>query len=134
MQQMYPFERFIGVLKKYVRNRARPEGCIAYGIGTEQVIDFCVEYMDLKSIGVPVSRHEGRLQGKGTLDEKMTLVRHQASFTEVHFIVLQHFIVVTLYIEMHKNMLRTKHPKKAEFFIAKEHRDHFGDWLRKHIM
>ena len=134
MHQMYPFEWFMGVLKKYVRNWARPEGCIADGIGTEEVIDFYVDYMDLKPIGVPVSRHEGRLQGKRTLGEKTTLVRDRASFTEAHFTVLQHSIVVTPYIEMHKNMLRTKHLKKAEFFIAKEHRDHFGDWLRKHIL
>jgi hypothetical protein len=33
---MFPFERFMGVLKKYVRNRARPEGSISKGYGTEQ--------------------------------------------------------------------------------------------------
>ena len=75
MHQMYPFEWFMRVLKKYVRNWARPEGCITDGIRTKEVIDFYVDYMDLKPIGVPVSRHEGRLQGKGTLGEKTTLVR-----------------------------------------------------------
>ena len=35
---------------------------------------------------------------------------------------------------MHKNMLHTKHPNKPKFFIVKEHRGHFGDWLRKHIL
>src|SRR6266540_6023404 len=135
MHQMYRFEQFMGVLKKYVRNRARLEVCVTDGIGTEEVIDFCVDYMDLKPIGVPVSRHEGRLQGKRTLGEKTTLVRDRASFTEAHFTILQHSIVVTPYIKMHKNMLRTKHPHKPKFFfIAKEHRDHFGDWLCKHIM
>ena len=29
LHNMFPFERFMGVLKKYVRNRARPEGSIA---------------------------------------------------------------------------------------------------------
>src|SRR6266540_1382973 len=119
MHQMYPFEWFMGVLKKYVRNRAHPEGCITDGIGTKEVIDFYVDYMDLKLIRVSVSRHVGRLQGKGTLGEKTTLVRDRASFTEAHFTVLQHSIVVTPYIKMHKNMLRTKHPKKAEFFYRK---------------
>ena len=33
MHQMYPFERFMGVLKKYVHNRARPEGCISNQLG-----------------------------------------------------------------------------------------------------
>ena len=40
LQNMYPFERFMGVLKKYVRNRARPEGSISMGHQTEDVIGF----------------------------------------------------------------------------------------------
>jgi hypothetical protein len=64
---MFPFERFMAVLKKYVRKHSRPEGCIAKGYGTEEVIEFCVDYLpDLNPIGLPVSHHEGRLKGKGT--------------------------------------------------------------------
>ena len=48
----------MGVLKKYVRNRARPEGSIVKGYGNEEVIEFCIDYIpDLKPIGVPESRH-----------------------------------------------------------------------------
>ena len=32
---------------KCVRNRARPEGRIASAYGTEEVIDFCVDFIDL---------------------------------------------------------------------------------------
>ncbi|KAK1686541.1 hypothetical protein QYE76_047389 [Lolium multiflorum] len=72
LHNMFPFERFMGVLKKYVHNRARPEGSISKGYGTEEVIEFCVDFIpDLKSIGVPESRHEGRLSGKGTLGRKI---------------------------------------------------------------
>jgi len=40
---------------------------------TEEVIEFCVDYVDyLCPIGVPVSRHEGRLIGKGTLGKKIS--------------------------------------------------------------
>ncbi|KAK1669123.1 hypothetical protein QYE76_057282 [Lolium multiflorum] len=46
----------------------RPEGSISKGYGTEEVIEFCVDFIPgLKSIGVPESRHEGRLSGKGTI-------------------------------------------------------------------
>ena len=38
LHNMFPFERFMGVLKKYVRNRARPEGSISMGHQTEDVI------------------------------------------------------------------------------------------------
>src|ERR1043165_6492770 len=53
LHNMFPFKRFMGVLKKYVRNRARSEGSISKGYGTEEVIEFCVDFIpDLKPIGV----------------------------------------------------------------------------------
>ena len=71
VHNMFPFERFMGVLKKYVHNHARPEGSISKGYGTEEVIEFCVDFIpDIKLIGVPESRHEGILSGKGTLGRK----------------------------------------------------------------
>ena len=46
LHNMFPFERYFVVLKKYVRNRARPEGCIAKGYVTEEVIEFYVDYVE----------------------------------------------------------------------------------------
>jgi hypothetical protein len=58
LHNMFPFERFMGVLKKYVHNRARTEGSISKGYGTEEVIEFCVDFNpDIKVIGVPELRH-----------------------------------------------------------------------------
>ena len=45
LHNMFPFERFMGVLKKCVRNRARPEGSIASVYGTEEVLEFCVDLL-----------------------------------------------------------------------------------------
>ena len=43
----------MGVLKKYVRNRARPEGSISMGHQTKDVIAFCVDFIPgLKKIGL----------------------------------------------------------------------------------
>ena len=42
---MYPFERFIKVIKNVVRNRHRPEGCIAEGNILEEAIEFCSEFV-----------------------------------------------------------------------------------------
>ena len=85
LHNMFPFERFMGVLKKYVRNRARPEGSISTGHQTEEVIEFCVDYiLDLKPIGVPESRHEGRLGGKGTVGPKSIICRDGHSWASKH--------------------------------------------------
>ncbi|GJZ67715.1 hypothetical protein Tco_0630955 [Tanacetum coccineum] len=43
---MYPFERYMGFLKGYVRNRYRPEGSIVQGYVAEEVVRFCTNYMD----------------------------------------------------------------------------------------
>ena len=79
---MFPFERFMGVLKKYVHNHAQPEGSISKGYGIEEVIEFCVDFIpDLDPIGVPESRHEGRLSRKGTLARRMIIsVKHTTQF------------------------------------------------------
>ena len=88
LHNMFPFERFMGVLKKYVHNRARPEGSMSKGYGTEEVIEFCVDFIpDIKSIGLPESRHEGRLSGKGTLGKKAMICRDGHSLTQAHYTV-----------------------------------------------
>ena len=102
----------MGVLKKYVHNRARPEGSIVKGYGTEEVIEFCVDFIpDLNPIGVSQSRHEGRLHGKGTQGKKATLCQDGISFTRAHYTVLHNSSLVAPYIVEHKNILRSKYPE-----------------------
>ena len=40
LHNMFPFKRFMGVLKKYVRNRARPEGSISMAIKQRMSLGF----------------------------------------------------------------------------------------------
>ena len=62
LHSMMPFERMNGVIKGYVRNRARPDGSIAQGLMTEVCISFCTNYLGIDNpIGLPVNRHFGRL-------------------------------------------------------------------------
>jgi hypothetical protein len=55
MHYMYPYERYMIVMKGYVHNRAHPEGSIIEGYTTKEVIECYVDYIkDKKSIGVPI--------------------------------------------------------------------------------
>jgi hypothetical protein len=55
MHYMYPYERYMIVMKGYVHNRAHPEGSIIEGYTTEEVIECYADYIkDEKSIGVPI--------------------------------------------------------------------------------
>jgi hypothetical protein len=79
---------------------------LIYGI--EEVIEFCVDFVpDLKPIGLPQSRHEERLSGKGTIGKKSTICRDGYSLTQAHYTVLQNSILVAPYSEEHKNIVRS---------------------------
>ncbi|KAL0549111.1 hypothetical protein IC582_013591 [Cucumis melo] len=45
LRWMYPFERFMKIIKNAVRNRHHPEGCIAEGYILEEVVEFCLEFV-----------------------------------------------------------------------------------------
>ncbi|KAL6315174.1 hypothetical protein AAG906_037406 [Vitis piasezkii] len=56
LRWMYPFERFMKVLKGYVQNCNRPEGCIVECYIAEEAIEFCIEYLsNIDAIGIPIS-------------------------------------------------------------------------------
>jgi hypothetical protein len=54
-----------------VRIPAQPEGSMIQGTVSDEIGNFIAEYMAMtKPIGLPISRHEGRLEGKGIIGSK----------------------------------------------------------------
>jgi hypothetical protein len=45
LHSMFPYERYLVVLKSYVWNRAHPEGSIMEGYTTEEVVECCTDYV-----------------------------------------------------------------------------------------
>jgi hypothetical protein len=83
LHSMFSYERFLAILKAYVRNHAHPEGSIMEGYTTEEVVECCMDYVkDGKWICLPIPLHEGRLRGRGIMGPKTfvnrdySLVRH----------------------------------------------------------
>ena len=59
------------------------------GYETEEVIEFCVDFIDdLSPIGVPMSRYDGRLKGKGTLGKKSNMHIPESEICKANFTVL----------------------------------------------
>ncbi|KAL0311558.1 UNVERIFIED_CONTAM: hypothetical protein Sangu_2450500 [Sesamum angustifolium] len=57
---MFPFERKLGVFKRYVRNKARPEACIAEQYIDNECLTFCSMY--LHNVETRFSRMERELR------------------------------------------------------------------------
>ena len=75
------------------------------GWTTEEAIEFCIYYLDINRVGVPESHHEGRLHGKGTIEEKSVTVDDLVSFRQAQFAVLQQAEGVIPYIDEHRQLL-----------------------------
>jgi hypothetical protein len=98
---MYLFERFMGILKNYVRNRAYPEGSIIEGYVTEEVVEFCLDYMTrLDPVGVPRSVHEGKLTGVRT-SGRVKFRPTSTEYNQAHFSVMNHMEEITPYMKEH---------------------------------
>ena len=96
---MYPFERFMKVLKSYVRNRNRPKECIVECYTTEETIKFCTEYLsNVDTIEIPIYP---RIDHKiGTpLPGIFVMKVDPIVLLQAHHYVLENTTIVQLYFE-----------------------------------
>ncbi|PKA50672.1 hypothetical protein AXF42_Ash018011 [Apostasia shenzhenica] len=71
---MYPFERYMKVLKRYVRNYYRPEDCIIESYVAKEIVEFCTEYLhDVNLIGTHADRNITDKFGRGDVRPKLLI-------------------------------------------------------------
>jgi hypothetical protein len=106
LHSMFSYQRFLAVLKAYVRNHAHLKGSIMEGYTTEEVVKCCADYVkDGKWIGLPIPLHKGRLRGRGRMGQKTFVNRDYSLVSEAHFSVLQQLTVAKSYIDEHLSEL-----------------------------
>ncbi|CAL2230604.1 unnamed protein product [Prunus armeniaca] len=94
---MYPFERYMKVLKGYVHNRTRPEDCIAERYIAKQAVEFFTEHLsEVNTVGVPSSQKMG--VSKPLSGCTVSLVDRDL-LNQAHFYVLENTEEVIPYIE-----------------------------------
>ncbi|KAL8133287.1 hypothetical protein AgCh_008664 [Apium graveolens] len=131
---MYHFERFLCILKAYVRNRHLPEGSIVEGYSVEETIEFCTDYLaSTDPVRIPRSRHEGRLEGQGTLGHKMICLSGEM-LDRAHLFVLQHMTEVHPFLQQHIVEIRQMHPSKSGKWVTNEHNRSFVKWFKDRVM
>ena len=133
LRYMYPFERAMGTIKRMIKSRSRPEGNIVENYVAEEVIEFVSDYLEgVEPVGLPRSKHEGRLQGVGTIGFKSMNTTYELRM-KAHTKVLQHLDVVTPFVAEHKDELRLKNPTKPDSWINSEHEKKFAAWLERRV-
>ncbi|WVZ94675.1 hypothetical protein U9M48_040540, partial [Paspalum notatum var. saurae] len=130
LHEMWAYERFMSTLNRYVLNRAYPEGSMIEAYYTEEVVECCKDYLfDKKGIGLPASRHTGRLSGKGTRGRKTFIDNAYEEVAKIHFSVLHEIEMMTPFVEQHVGIIRAENPERSDSWIMKEHKHRFTSWL-----
>jgi hypothetical protein len=133
LHQMYAYDIFNGILKSFIRNQAYPKGSMVQGYCTEEAVEWALNYADPSNpIGVPKSRHERRLTGKGTIWMKV-ITRDPPLFRCAHFHVLQQMSIVFKYFDEHNEVLLRDNPGRNESWLANEHMRKFIGWFQNRI-
>ena len=101
LRWMYPFERYMKVLKGYVRNRNRPEGCIAEGYIVEEAVEFCTEFLhDGMPIGLGKAIDRGQNDEVGRPSSAASHMNpEKEQLMQAHLYVLENTDDVQPYIE-----------------------------------
>ncbi|XP_052730492.1 uncharacterized protein LOC128195840 [Vigna angularis] len=87
---------------------------------------------EIEAIGVPKTRHHGRIAGKGTRSAKVvTLARHEV--IQAHFYILNNTDIVQPYLSAHKDIVKRDNPRMPEKWLINEHNKTFLRWFKEKV-
>ncbi|PKA64284.1 hypothetical protein AXF42_Ash009504 [Apostasia shenzhenica] len=111
------------VLKRYVRNRYRPEACMIENYVAEEVVEFCNEYLhNINPIEVLIDHTAVDKYGRSITSGKSHVI-DISMLRQEYLYVLRNLVVVDSYIEEHKEQLRSENSLNArnEIWIKNKH-------------
>lgn len=141
---IYPIERFLGTLKRYVKNRARPEGSIVEAYILKECLTFCSMYFlgtetkfTQREQNDDKSRDPRYQKGKISVfaqsarpvDAKIVRPLSVAEREKINWFVFTNCEEVKPYLEKHLNELT----KESNVNTSQRQRTLFSEWFRKHI-
>ena len=134
LRWMYPFERYMKILKGYSKNPYRPEASIVERYVAEEAVEFCKAYLDrVKAVGLPQSRHDQGRRSKGTWGIIVRSMSREVVM-QAHLYILNNTDEVLPYLNAHKNMLRNLNPRKSDMQLANEHNKSFTEWFKREVL
>ncbi|KAL3826143.1 hypothetical protein ACJIZ3_022172 [Penstemon smallii] len=137
---MFPIERFLSTLKKYVRNKARPEGSIAEAYSINECLTFCSMYLD--GIETRFNREERNHDivedgGLSVFSQKLRPLGapeyvevKQNEIDIAHAYVLNNCEELEPYFQEHIEELK----QESILSVEERHKEQFPLWFRRHMI
>ena len=122
LRWMYPVERYMKILKGYVKNHYRPEASMIERYIAEESIEFCSEYMSKANpIGLPANSWHHRRSTSKCLRGVNIVSKSRSEVLQAHLYILNNTDEVVPYIEAHKAIVKANNPRQAEKWVLMEH-------------
>ncbi|XP_068339217.1 uncharacterized protein [Pyrus communis] len=130
---MYPIEQYLQTLKRYVRNKGRPEGSIAEAYLVDECLSFCSMYLtDVESRRTRKGRNEDGI-GRGVSGENVELDLNVLD--QCHRYILNNCDKVSPFRRQHEEFLKTKHRRERLTMrqIKELSKKEFPEWFKQHM-
>ncbi|KAL6225981.1 hypothetical protein ACLB2K_004829 [Fragaria x ananassa] len=135
---MFPFERYMKVLKGYVKNRHFPEGCMAEKYIVEEAVEYLEERIHSEggiTVGIPSTSIAGNYKQSRPLSRPTIIPVYGKQMHLAHLCVLQNTEDVQPYIKEHNEYLELIYPNnvKNKKWMREKHNATFPDWLKERV-
>ena len=109
------------ILKGYTQNLHHPEASIVERCIAEEAIEFCLEYIEkAKTVGLPESRHDDRVGGKGSRGLHV-ITPSVEDLLQAHLYVLNNSNEVFPQTLQHEALVKQNNPKMSKNSVLKKH-------------
>ncbi|XP_048624651.1 uncharacterized protein LOC106417121 [Brassica napus] len=137
---MYPFERYMKVLKDFVRNPARPEGCIAECYLAEECIRFCSEFLKKTTNVQEKQDRNTEYENNSILEGRPITTATSVTLTETekriaHLAIIQNMALVEPYVDEHLQYLQDTDGRcrRDASTLWSMHTKNFASWLKEKV-
>ena len=121
------------IIKGYTKNLHYPEASIVKRYVAKKAIKFCSEYIKkAKPIGVPESRYNERVGGKGSRGLHV-MTPSLEELQQAYLYILNNSNEVLPYIVCHEALVKESNPKMTKNRVLKEHNKNFLNWFKDAI-
>ena len=95
---------------------------------TDEVIKSCLYYLKNNvSLGLPIPRFLGRLEGVGTVGRKIFINKDFKGRQQAHYCIMQHLTVMTPLVEEHVSIRRAQCNGRSDDWVMREHKRRLTD-------
>ena len=109
----------------------RRVGCDRYSV--EEAIEFCSEYLEkAKPVGLPESRHDDRVGGKGSRGLHV-ITPSVEDLLQAYLYVLNNSNEIFPFIVKHEALVKQNNPEMSKNWVLKKHNKTFYDWFKDTI-